>query len=199
MSDTLVFAKDFSELSTEQFRVRMRPHAISIYKRMFGDCEIQDLREQGVRVHVLDKEFGIDTLVTAPSGQWFSVQEKYRRNKFLVEPKLRLPGSDYPDFTQEYTNAAGTQHESPGEWFKLGAQLYFYGWASACEDGFAAWVLLNVPRYKIIVERTPGGLDTLGKLIPNKEHGRATFYAIPVDRLRGAWIAQHGLDIGIRP
>jgi hypothetical protein len=193
MAETVAFGTEFGGLVMEQFRLRMRPHAIAIYERLFGDCEIQDLREEGVRVHVLDKEFGIDMLLTVPSGQWFTVQEKYREHKFLVEPLLQVE-PPCPDFTQEYMNAVGTPHESPGEWFKLGAQLYFYGWARPREDGFAAWVLLNVPRYKMIVEKTPGGIAGLGRLCYNRRHGRATFYAIPVSRLRNAWTAQHGLD-----
>ena len=57
------------------------------------------------------------------------------------------------DFTQEFKNAVGTKHESNGEWFKLGAQLYFYGWASADETEFSKWVILDIAKYKILVEQ----------------------------------------------
>jgi len=164
--------------TTEQFRKRMRPHAIAIYRQIFGvDCRVEDLREQGVRVHILDKEFGIDSLIHLPSEQWISIQEKYRRHDAIK----------YLDFTQEYMNAEGTQYESPGEWFKLGAQLYFYGWAEADEGGFAKWVVLDVAKYKMLVEQS-GGLHRLGQKCKNKKHGRASFFAIPITKLKPAFV-----------
>lgn len=181
----------FETLSTECFRKLMRPHAIEIYQRALGATDVMDLREDGVKVHVLDKEFGIDSLIEFESGQWISVQEKYRANDYLVKPWLRLI-AECPDFTQEYLNAAGTQYEAPGEWFKLGAQLYFYGWANSDNTGFAAWLILNIPRYKLLVE-TNGGLAALGDLYRNKQHGAATFYCIPVVRLKPAVLVSHGL------
>lgn len=186
-------AKAFDDLTTEKFRVKMRPAAIAIYQHIFPGCEMQDLREHGVKVHVLDKEFGIDTLATMPSGQWLSVQEKYRRYECLVNPRYQVQ-PPIPDFTQEFKNACGTIHESDGEWFKLGAQLYFYGWANRLETDFAKWVMLDIAKYKLIVEAA-GGLGKLGKLMRNSQHGRASFYAIPVTRLQGAFIATHKLGL----
>lgn len=181
--------KPFSSLLTEKFRERMRPHAIKIYERLMPGCEIEDLREDGVKVHILDKEFGIDMLANLPSGQWITMQEKYRDHKFLVNPKLQVePGT--PDFTQEYMNAAGTRHQSKGEWFKLAAQLYFYGWAEEDESGFAKWVILDIAKYKLLVEEA-GGLGQLGVLKQNQRHGSASFYAIPITRLRPAWVVWH--------
>ncbi len=171
----------FNSLSTEQFRVRMRPHAIEIYKSIFPGCRVDDLREDGVEVHVLDKEFGIDNLVTFESGQWISIQEKYRKNEFLK----------YGDFTQEYMNAEGTRYESEGEWFHLGAQLYFYGWSNQDESAFERWVLIDIAKYKLLVEKH-GGLDKVGKLRQNNRHGRASFYAIPMYVLKTAIIHQGG-------
>jgi len=168
-------AQAFSSLSTEQFRLRMRPYAIDIYKVLWPKCEVSDLRSDGCNVHILDKEFGIDALVHMDSGQWVSLQEKYRDNRFLA----------YGDFTQEYMNAEGTQYETPGEWFKLAAQLYFYGWANANTDGFAKWVLIDIPRYKLLVEKQ-GGLDAIGKKHFNSTHGRASFYSIPLPALKSA-------------
>jgi hypothetical protein len=183
---------DFGNLSTERFRVKLRPAAISIYQDLWPGCEIADLREQGVKVHVLDQEFGIDTLCTLASGQWLSVQEKYRKHSFLMDTRYRVD-RDWPDFTQEYMNAAGTEHEAPGEWFKLGAQLYFYGWANDAEDGFAAWVILNIAKYKLLVEKS-GGLDGVGRLQRNKQHGRATFYCIPLPKIASAIVRQRGFN-----
>ena len=179
--------QSFDNLTTEKFRVRMRPHAVAIYEQLFPGCTIEDLREQGVRVHVLDKHFGIDTLATFATGQWISIQEKYRTHPYLVNPRLRI-NPRCPDFTQEYKNAVGTKYEEVGEWFKLGAQLYFYGWASEDESRFEKWLLMDIARYKLLVEER-GGLAAIGKMRQNNRHGRASFYCIPINELKPAWIA----------
>jgi hypothetical protein len=179
-------ARDFDQLATTKFQQRMKTAAVAIYQRLFPGCTVQDLREDGVKVHVLDKEFGIDSLLVMQSGQWLSIQEKYRQNKFLVNDRLKVSPPN-PDFTQEITNAKGTEHESQGEWFKLGAQLYFYGWANGEQTDFEKWVLIDVARYKLIVEQA-GGIETMGKRYQNNAHGRAEFMAFPITRIRDAWI-----------
>ena len=176
--------KSFDSLATVQFQERMKPAALRIYRRLFPGCEVEDLRKDGVKVHILDKEFGIDSLLTTKQGQWFSIQEKYRAHKWLR----------YLDFTQEYMNAAGTEHESPGEWFKLGAQLYFYGWANEAETDFEKWAILDVAAYKLLVERA-GGLAAIGTKRQNRTHGRASFFAIPIENLRPAFVyTYHDLE-----
>ena len=167
----------FSNLSTEKFRMRMRPAALRIYQRIWPGVVINDLRGEGVNVHILDKEFGIDTLATLPSKQWISIQEKYRQNWALK----------YLDFTQEFMNAEGCEHESPGEWFRLGSQLYFLGWANVDESDFEKWALLDVVKYKLIVEQS-GGLHKIGVKQHNNKHGRASFYAIPIRKLESAFV-----------
>ena len=158
----------------------MKPAALRIYAKLFPGCVVQDLRENGVRVHILDKEFGIDSLIVLEDGQWLSIQEKYRNNDAIR----------YLDFTQEYKNAVGTPQESNGEWFKLGAQVYFYGWANKQETDFEKWVLLDIPKYKLLIEKA-GGLDKIGVLRHNKAHGKASFYAIPVRKLSQAFLATY--------
>jgi len=176
--------KSFDSLATVQFQERMKPAALRIYRRLFPGCEVEDLRKEGVKVHVLDKEFGIDSLLTTKQGQWFSIQEKYRAHKWI----------QYLDFTQEYMNAAGTEHESPGEWFKLGAQLYFYGWANEAETDFEKWAILDVAAYKLLVERA-GGLAAIGTKRQNRIHGRASFFAIPIEKLQPAFVyTYHDLE-----
>ena len=144
---------------------------------LFPGCELVDLREKGVKVHVLDKEFGIDSLLKVQTGQWFSLQEKYRAYDALR----------YGDFTQEYMNACGTEWESPGEWFKLYALIYFYGWANKEGTDFAKWILMDVAKYKLLVEDA-GGLDKIGTYHENRRHGRASFYSIPLDAIEPAFI-----------
>lgn len=182
-------ANSFDRLSTMTFQQRMHPKALAIYQRLFPGCAIQDLRENGVNVHVLDKEFGIDSLIVMHSGQWVSLQEKYRKNRYLVERQLQTKPPT-PDFTQEIVNAKGTPYESPGEWFKLGAQLYFYGWANADETDFAKWVLIDIAKYKLIVENR-GGIERLGKMKQNSAHGKAMFVAFPVTAIRDSWVSTY--------
>lgn len=158
----------------------MKAAALRIYQKIFDGCELEDLREKGFKVHILDKEFGIDSLIHLPSDQWISIQEKYRRNYAL----------QWLDFTQEYKNAAGTEFENDGEWFKLGAQIYFYGWANKAEDDFEKWALIDIAKYKMIVERA-GGLDKIGTIGQNKKHGKASFYNIPIMNLKDAFITDY--------
>lgn len=162
----------FNELSTVQFQMKMKPAALAIYQRIFPGSTIEDLREHGVNVHILDKEFGVDALWHLESGQWISIQEKYREHAAL----------SFLDFTIEYKNAVGTYYESKGEWFKLGAQLYFYGWANKDNTGFEKWAILDIPRLKQWIE-LHGGLEAVGVLNQNKKHGKASFYAIPIQDL----------------
>jgi hypothetical protein len=175
---------EFNELRTVQFQRQMRVSAIRIYKAIFPNCEIEDLRTKGKGVHILDKEFAIDSLIQFPSGNFITLQEKYRENKYI----------QYSDFTQEYNNAVGTEYESVGEWFKLAAQLYFYGWANKDNTDFEKWIMLDILRYKLLVEKA-GGLGKIGILKINETHGRASFYAIPVIKLKDAIIySSQGLE-----
>jgi len=176
----LFATEKFNNLSTVKFQQKLKPAALRIYQQIFPGCRLEDLREQGVKVHVLDKEFAIDALIHCVSGQWISIQEKYRKNNALK----------YQDFTQEFMNACGTEYEAPGEWFKLGAQLYFYGWANVSETDFEKWALIDVAKYKMYVDDC-GGLDKIGKLKFNNEHGKASFYAIPINKLTSCFVTDY--------
>lgn len=177
---------NFNKLTTVSFQKKLRPSAIKIYQKIFLECNVIDLRENGVNVHILDKEFGIDSLIILKSGQWISIQEKYRENYLLHNQRLQVK-PPYPDFTQEYKNAYKTKNEKDGEWFKLGAQLYFYGWSNKNNTDFEKWVLIDIPKYKLLVE-SKGGLDKVGQFKVNNKHGKAAFYAIPIIELSSTFI-----------
>lgn len=172
--------RNFNSLSTVKFQQTMKPAALRIYEKVFRGCRVEDLREHGVNVHVLDKEFGVDALLHLASGQWISIQEKYRNHDALK----------FMDFTQEYKNAAGTAYESDGEWFKLGAQLYFYGWANRQNTDFEKWFIMDIAKYKHFIENA-GGIEKVGKLKNNSKHGKASFYAIPVHALTSCFLADY--------
>ena len=166
---------DFNNLSTVRFQQLLKPAALRIYSQIFPNSIIEDLREKGVKVHILDKEFGIDSLLHLETKQWISVQEKYRDNSCLR----------WGDFTQEYMNGDGSQ----GEWFKLGAQLYFYGWANKDNTDFEKWFLMDILKYKLIINQA-GGIEKVGELRENYRYGQATFYTIPLEKIRSAFIQE---------
>ena len=161
------------------FELRMRAAIEDVFRTCFPGCQVQYTRERD-ELRRFDEYFAIDTILKLSSGQIITAQQKCRRNQYLK----------YKDFTQEFTNASGGIYETPGEWFHLAAQLYFYGWADQAENGLAAWVLLDVIKYKILIEQA-GGLDKIGTLQRNRVHGSASFYAIPIETLRPAFIGSH--------
>ena len=156
---------------TQAFSNRMRPCAHKLYKQIFKGCKIEELTK-GKSVHILDKHFGVDSLIHLKNGAYITLQEKYRENCYLK----------FGDVTQEDKNAYKTRFESDGEWHKLAAQLYFNGCADKNESYFEKWVLLGILRYKIEVDLR-GGLDQMGKLQFNKNHGAASFVGINLNKL----------------
>jgi hypothetical protein len=121
---------------------------------------------------VLDRDFGIDALLVLKDKSWFTLQEKYRDYEKCKH---------YLDFTQEILNGDGTL----GEWYKLSAQLYFYGWGIPDEQRFVKWILLDVTRYKFIVQQL-GGIHKMGGVKDNNADGRAKFIGISLDKIKEA-------------
>lgn len=184
-------SKSFNNLETVKFQQKVRPAAFEIYKNIWKGCEIVDLRKKGKDSKLLDKKYGIDLEIITVTGQKFTIQEKYRKNQFLKKDYLQT-APPYPDFTQEFKNAAGTIYENKGEWFNLTSQLYFYGWTNVEETDFETWVILDVMKYKMVVEDY-GGLDRIGQIHYNKKHGKASFYSIPIWNLKDAFFKVRGL------
>ena len=153
-----------------------------VYQTYFADCKVKYTREQAA-LRPFDDHFAIDTVLELRNGGIVTAQQKCRRYSYFLR---------YRDFTQEFMNAAGTIYESRGEWFHLASQIYFYGWANQAENGLVAWLLLDVVKYKMLVEQA-GGLDKVGTLQKNRVHGSASFYSIPMSVLRPAFIASHGI------
>ena len=176
----------FNNLSTEIFRKRLLPAAKLIYQQLFPGSQYFDLRPDGERAHALDKNFGIDAVISMPDGSYVTLQEKYRDNMFLINNAFKVD-APIPDFTQEYKNACGTPNEENGEWFHLAAQLYFYGWSNIVPDFFDEWMILDILKYKMIVYQS-GGLHNIGKLQKNRKHGAASFYCIPLRKIKNAII-----------
>ena len=164
------------------FEQRMRGPVERVYQAYFPECKVRYTREQD-ELRPFDDHFAIDTILELRSGGIVTAQQKCRRYGYFLK---------YRDFTQEYMNAVGSIYESRGEWFHLASQIYFYGWANQAENGLAAWALLDVVKYKMLVEQG-GGLDKVGTLRRNRVHGSASFYTIPMETLRPAFIGSHGI------
>lgn len=114
-----------------EFNLRMQPWADGIYKSLWGDsAEIQ--RELGE----LDRQRAIDTIVIPPEGLPISLQEKARRRKYFK----------YYQFTVEYMN--NPRRGEKGEFFKLAANYYFYGYARIDEQGFLWWRVVDLNPFK---------------------------------------------------
>ena len=172
----MAFEKDLG------FERRMRGPVERVYQPHFPDCKVRYTREHD-ELHPFDDHFAIDTILELSSGGIVTAQQKCRRYRYFLR---------YKDFTQEYMNAAGTIYESRGEWFHLASQIYFYGWANRDENELVAWLMLDVVQYKGLVEKK-GGLDKVGTLQKNAVNGSASFYSIPVETLRPAFIESHGI------
>lgn len=174
--------QSFNNLSTVKFQSKLAASAADIYNKIFPIKEIIDLRGNDDKPHVLDQEFAIDKLLILKTGHWISVQEKYRTNKFLNDHRFMVKPPT-PDFTQEYKNGNNTL----GEWFKLAAQLYFYGWSNKSETNFEKWVIIDIVKYKIIIENL-GGIEKIGTYRNNQQHGSAGFYCFPITLIKDAFL-----------
>ena len=194
----LALTARFDELN--EFSCRMRPFIAAAFRQVFPGAKVRPLgaprpamcptcrQELDYRL-LIDKYFGIDGLVELPDGSPIYYQSKIRRYQWL----RRGIKTGYPDFTQEVRNGQGTLWDAPGEWFKLHAQVYFYGWANEAEDGLAQWIILDVLEYKRIV-LAAGGLPMIGQQLRNRRHGAAEFYAISVRDLEAAIIGRSMTD-----
>lgn len=177
--------------SDDAFSRRMRPHADAIYRKLWPGCTIhRKYTPPGHPVPTLDAQYGIDHDLKQPDGSTTTFQEKFRQSKYFDWPQV-LRG--VPDFTQEYRNAVGTEYERDGEWFRLSAEYYLFAWANRDETAFRGWLVLIIASYKEVVRQWKG-LERIGKLEFNREHGRSSFFAIPCVRLQPAiWRASENI------
>lgn len=173
----------------QQLSIRMRPHIQAVYDQHFPGATYHpfDGAREGSVQRLLDRQMGIDGVLLLPCGAPVYVQEKVQSE--------RPPQYDFM-FCVEHKNAYGTEHESPGEWFKLAAQLYFLGEANADQTGFKRWLLLDVLKFKLWVEQH-GGLEQVkdGPLRVNQAYGKASFYAIPAHTLTDSILHHEGFGV----
>ena len=183
----------------KDFEEKMHPHINDIYYRLFSNlneikrserenpgrqrdvilthragCQRDGSRHGGNDENILfmDKNLAIDAILTFGDGSIVTLQEKSRRNYYYD-----LYGEI---FTFEYYNDPRTKDE--GEWFKLAAQLYFYGFVNAEEDGYYKFWLIDVSKLRLHLKKEVG-INRLEQkyLRYNKPPAKASFFAIPFD------------------
>ena len=158
--------------SEKSFEESMTPHIDAIYRGLFsGLTEIRrsDRNTQtDAKILFMDKELAIDTFLHFKDGTILTLQEKTRRREY----------AKYNDFTFEYYNDPRTKDE--GEWFKLAAQLYFYGYANGELDGYYKFWIVNIPKLRVFLKRNVGIKQLESKYLrSNKPPAKANFFAIP--------------------
>lgn len=113
-----------------QQELRLRPVADKYYSDLFGK-EITVNRFEKEDDFILDKEFAMDVRVTFANGLILTGQEKFLSEMY----------SKYSSVTVEYMQNPKTNET--GDWFKLGVQFYFVGYANKTETEFYPWVMLD--------------------------------------------------------
>lgn len=157
----------------KDFEERMRPHIDAIYKGLFnGRLEIIKRCDrngnESKKMLLMDMEMAIDTHLTFYDGSVLTFQEK----------TLRHYQRKWKQFTFEYYNDPKTRDK--GEWFKLAAQLYFFGYANKEETGYSSFWILNVAKLRTrLMSRFTIEEMERRFLKHNKPPAKANFFAIP--------------------
>lgn len=164
------FAKDFEE--------KMTPFIDNIYKDIFKEKLVSIKRssrnkENDKKLLFMDINLAIDTHLTFNNGSIITFQEK----------TLRYSKISFNQFTFEYYNDPKIKDE--GEWFKLAAQMYFFGYANKNETGYEKYFILNVAKLRtaLLNNFTIKQLED-NYLRKNPAPAKANFFAIPFSILK---------------
>jgi hypothetical protein len=158
----------------KDFEESMTPHIDTIYKKLFTKLSgikrsNRDI-EHDEKIIFMDRELAIDTFLYFTDGTMLTLQEKTRKKYFFDKYGA--------DFTFEYFNNPYTKAE--GEWFKLAAQLYFYGYARDDLSGYERFWIVNIHKLRLFLKNHIGLAALENKYLrQNSSHGTANFFAIP--------------------
>ena len=155
----------------KNFEERMAPCIDRIYRRLFKNIRFirrSNRDTKDTETMFMDKRLAIDTFIYFNDGSFITLQEKTRRSCY----------AKYDDFTFEYYNDPLTRE--PGEWFKLAAQWYFYGYANEAGNGYSKFYLIDVAKLRLYLKNT-FSIETLEKnyMRRNPPPAKANFFAIP--------------------
>jgi len=155
----------------KEFQKKMDKYIDIEYNKYFGDNNIKQITrldsidEQTDTIKILDRKLGVDTAIRFNNGQFITIQEKIRRYEYI----------EYQDFTLEYYS--NILEKIKGEYFYLGAHLYFYGYSNQNQNGIYCYRLINILNLKLYLNKLNK------KPIENKKHSNANFIAIKFDEL----------------
>ena len=158
----------------KNFEESMTPHIDAIYRGLFSKLVsvIRNDRENQTdsKLLFMDKELAIDTFLHFKDGTVLTLQEKTRKRYYADKFG--------EDFTFEYYNDPRTGDE--GEWFKLAAQFYFYGYAEGDLNGYYKYWIVNVPKLRLFLKNIVGIRELERRYLRrNKPPAKANFFAIP--------------------
>ena len=153
------------------FEEKMTPFIDEIYKKDFGDDIIIDRssrEDENEKKLFMDINFSIDTIITFPNGSVLNLQEKSRQNTWLSKNEYTI------QLLKDYKN------DEKGEWYKLMAQFYFYGFANKESNGYSKYYILNVGVLRLALN----SIDiTKYPLMNNKKPLKSNFYCIPFETI----------------
>ena len=153
------------------FEEKMQPYIDNIYYNCFNNIKKIERSNRETnnnnRTMFLDKELGLDTIITLSNGSILTLQEK----------TLQYSKKHFQQFTFEYYNDPKTKEV--GEWFKLAAQFYFFGYANKEKNGYFQYLILNIPLLSLFLN----GKNLENYLRFNLPPAKANFYAIPFKKL----------------
>jgi len=157
------------------FEENMRTYIDEVYFHCYrGLKQIHRANREDEKDHlrVLDIEFAVDTILEFNDGTILTFQEK----------TLQATKQFYQQFTLEYYNDPKTKEK--GEWFKLAAQRYFFGYASPKKDGLLQFWMVDVPKMREYLMYDIG-IEQLEKQYLRQNHPpcKANFFAIPFNDL----------------
>ena len=149
------------------FEEKMTPFIAEIYKKLFNDniiIERSTREEENEKKLFMDINFSIDTIIRFSNGSVLSLQEKSRKNRWLSKNEYTI------QLLKDYNI------KEKGEWFKLMAQFYFYGFANKEFNGYSKYYILNVGILRLALNCTD---ITKYQLMENPPPLKSNFYCIP--------------------
>lgn len=174
-SNRALLPNNFDKDPRRQQELAMRPHADTIYAKVFGITTGNIHRHDSPddERHLLDRLHAIDVTVTLPSGMVINGQEKFLSHEYLK----------YKSLTVEYYQNPKTKER--GDWFNLAAQFYMVGYANADGTGFATWSIINWPS---LVMATHNGAVVWQDNDNKNGKARASFRYISFDKIPQACV-----------
>lgn len=155
----------------KNFEEIMRPSIDKIYKHKFGEninIQRSDRNSKKSKLMFMDKHFAIDTILRFENGAMITIQEK----------TLTHEKEEFNAFTIEYYN--DPKIKDRGDWFKIAAQLYFFGYANKEENGYNKYWLISMLDFQLQIRKEFTIEEMRDEFLrENPLPAKASFFAIP--------------------